>query len=78
MLAATQGRVQRRIFELATSQSKRVDRNFFPIALQVHGIQQPLEPYIGREPDAVAPKLTREKGWHHATVSWLSKPVRGG
>ena len=27
------------------------------------------------ESDGVAPKLTREKGWHHATVSWLSKPV---
>eukprot|EP00966_Prymnesium_polylepis_P303655 7014436-Prymnesium_polylepis.1 len=20
--------------------------------------------------------MTREKGWHHPTVSWLSKPVR--
>eukprot|EP00966_Prymnesium_polylepis_P251711 5819176-Prymnesium_polylepis.1 len=35
---------------------------FFPIALQVHRIQHPLEPYIGREPDAVAPKLTQERG----------------
>ena len=46
-----------------------VDRFFFPIASQAHNNLHPLEPYIGREPDAVAPKMTREKGWHHLAVS---------
>ena len=46
-------------------------------ALQAHRVPHPLEPYCSRERDAVAPTMTREKGWHHPTVSWLSKPVDG-
>ena len=48
--------------------------NFFS-AFQAHRVPHPLEPYCSRERDAVAPTMTREKGWHHPTVSWLSKPV---
>eukprot|EP00966_Prymnesium_polylepis_P069227 1608925-Prymnesium_polylepis.2 len=30
-----------------------------------------------REPESAGPKMTPEKGWHHPTVSRLSKPVYG-
>ena len=49
-----------------------VKMKVFTFTLQLLGarlipgrIPHPLEPYCSREPDAAAPTMTREKGWHH-------------